>query len=90
MKSELKCLDTWGKPSQKMKTWFRTVFDYQGIEVEIRDMRGHWYKTTLEMASMLNHTRMKSHEKAGKIVYLNIVFNFITVSFTNVELLLIK
>ena len=44
-KNELQCLNNWGNPTVKMKTWFRTVFDYDGIEVEIRDMRGHWYKT---------------------------------------------
>ena len=45
LKSELQCLKSWGDSTQKMKTWFRTVFDYDGQEVEIRDMRGHWYKT---------------------------------------------
>jgi len=45
LKSELQCLKHWGNSTQKMKTWFRTVFDYDGIEVEIRDMQGHWYKT---------------------------------------------
>ena len=44
-KNELECLNNWGTPTLKKKTWFRTVFDYDGIEVEIRDMRGHWYKT---------------------------------------------
>ena len=44
-KNELQCLRKWGEPTLKKKTWFRTVFDYEGIEVEIRDMRGHWYKT---------------------------------------------
>ena len=44
-KNELQCLNNWGNSTVKMKTWFRTVFDYEGIEVEIRDMRGHWYKT---------------------------------------------
>jgi len=44
-KSELQCLNNWGIPTLKKKTWFRTVFDYDGLEVEIRDMRGHWYKT---------------------------------------------
>lgn len=45
LKSELQCLKSWGDSTQKMKTWFRTVFDYDGIEVEIRNMEGHWYKT---------------------------------------------
>jgi hypothetical protein len=43
-KKELAFLNTWGTSTVKMKTWFRTVFDFEGIEVEIRDMRGHWYK----------------------------------------------
>jgi hypothetical protein len=42
---ELQCLNSFGNCKLKMKTWFRTVFDFGGIEVEIRDMRGHWYKT---------------------------------------------
>ena len=45
LKKELAFLNTWGVSRVKMKTWFRTVFDFDGIEVEIRDMRGHWYKT---------------------------------------------
>ena len=44
-KNELQCLNDWATPTIKMKTWFRIVFDYAGVEVEIRDMRGHWYKT---------------------------------------------
>lgn len=45
LKKEILSLNDWGSTSHKKKTWFRTVYDIGGVEVEIRDMKNHWYKT---------------------------------------------
>ncbi len=42
---ELSTIASWGERRLKKETWFRKVYDLNGVEVEIRDMKGHWYKT---------------------------------------------
>jgi hypothetical protein len=44
-RKELSWLNNFGNLTVKKKTWFRTLFDLNGIEVEIRDNSNHWYRT---------------------------------------------
>jgi len=44
-KKELQFLQTWGKAKLIKETWFRKVYNIKKVEVEIRYMSGHWYKT---------------------------------------------
>jgi hypothetical protein len=44
-RKELSWLDNFGNLTLKKKTWFRTLFDLDGIEVEIRNNSKHWYRT---------------------------------------------
>tara|TARA_Y100000356_G_scaffold7440_1_gene5457 strand:- start:231 stop:1082 length:852 start_codon:yes stop_codon:yes gene_type:complete len=44
-KKELEYLKTWGKWTFEKDTWFRNVYNINGVEVEIRDMKNHWYRT---------------------------------------------
>lgn len=45
LKKNLAELKTWGDFDFKKETWFRKLYDISGVEVEIRDMKSHWYKT---------------------------------------------
>lgn len=44
-RKELSWLHNFGNLTFKKKTWFRTLFDLDGIEIEIRDNSKHWYRT---------------------------------------------
>ena len=44
-KKELEYLKTWGEWTFEKDTWFRNVYNINGVEVEIRDMKNHWYRT---------------------------------------------
>jgi len=44
-KKNLRCLTDWGDFVLKKETWFRKLYDVNGVEVEVRDMKSHWYKT---------------------------------------------
>ena len=44
-RKELSWLDNFGNLALKKKTWFRTLFDLDGIEIEIRNNSKHWYRT---------------------------------------------
>lgn len=44
-KKEISCLKEWGQQKLVKETWFRKVYNINGVEVEIRDMKSHWYRT---------------------------------------------